>query len=348
MASVNASNDDSLSWVEFCEKYAKIAASDFAKAFCAYLRGNISEDARTTVARSDFVRKFVDIFVEHFEAEYSKKHPYNRENEKITNGIQESVNLNRNVLGNSNDEFSDYSEHEGDSPSPKIQQKTFFRRLSFKGLTKGKGLFHKQHSDEVELSSHRTNKHSKYNKHSKTKLAKIVVECRKEGIVNYLIGENMDGTQKWEKCRLALVKTVGGYMLEFYSPLKIMAPRKKLTHEEKLEKKHQAERLRYQKIKNNLEKYKLQQHKEKEKNLKKEKAIIKTVDQMTPRLKIWKKKAREHRKRLAIENITNVPVSPSTTEDDVQIQQKSSYRRIIAAKIKSDQARRQRYLNKKK
>ncbi|XP_063219233.1 SH2B adapter protein 2-like isoform X2 [Bacillus rossius redtenbacheri] len=220
MASVNASNDDSLSWVEFCEKYAKIAASDFAKAFCAYLRGNISEDARTTVARSDFVRKFVDIFVEHFEAEYSKKHPYNRENEKITNGIQESVNLNRNVLGNSNDEFSDYSEHEGDSPSPKIQQKTFFRRLSFKGLTKGKGLFHKQHSDEVELSSHRTNKHSKYNKHSKTKLAKIVVECRKEGIVNYLIGENMDGTQKWEKCRLALVKTVGGYMLEFYSPLK--------------------------------------------------------------------------------------------------------------------------------
>lgn len=53
-----------------------------------------------------------------------------------------------------------------------------------------------------------------------------MVECRKEGIVNYLVGENTDGTQKWEKCRLALVKTVGGYMLEFYSPPKSLKPKK--------------------------------------------------------------------------------------------------------------------------
>lgn len=57
---------------------------------------------------------------------------------------------------------------------------------------------------------------------SKTKLAKIVVECRKEGTVNYLSPENLDqpGSQKWEKCKLVLVKTVSGYMLEFYSPPK--------------------------------------------------------------------------------------------------------------------------------
>lgn len=58
---------------------------------------------------------------------------------------------------------------------------------------------------------------------TKTKLAKIVVECRKEGIVQYLTPESLDqptGPHKWEKCRLALVKTVGGYMLEFYSPPK--------------------------------------------------------------------------------------------------------------------------------
>jgi hypothetical protein len=52
-------------------------------------------------------------------------------------------------------------------------------------------------------------------------LSKILVECRKEGIVIYLMGENIDGTQKWEKCRLALVKTIGGYMLEFYTPPKV-------------------------------------------------------------------------------------------------------------------------------
>ncbi|KAL1453586.1 hypothetical protein WDU94_009917 [Cyamophila willieti] len=40
-----------------------------------------------------------------------------------------------------------------------------------------------------------------------------------------MVGENTDGTQKWEKCRLALVKTVGGYMLEFYSPPKSLKPK---------------------------------------------------------------------------------------------------------------------------
>uniref|UniRef100_A0A182W140 SH2 domain-containing protein n=1 Tax=Anopheles minimus TaxID=112268 RepID=A0A182W140_9DIPT len=110
-------------------------------------------------------------------------------------------------------EESDYSE---DTDSPKTNHKPFFRRLSFKGLRKGKvihAFFHKQHSDEVELSERRA---------SKTKLAKIVVECRKEGTVNYLSPENLDqpGSQKWEKCKLVLVKTVSGYMLEFYSPPK--------------------------------------------------------------------------------------------------------------------------------
>lgn len=61
-----------------------------------------------------------------------------------------------------------------------------------------------------------------------------------------------------------------------------MAPRKKLTREERLEKKRQAEQLRYQRIKNDPEKYELQKQKDKEKYLKKkEKGLIKTVDQMT-------------------------------------------------------------------
>ena len=91
-------------------------------------------------------------------------------------------------------------------------------RLSFKGFKKGR-LFHKQLSDEVQLSSGETK--SKGDKNSKAKLAKIVVECPKEGTVHYLSGENLDGSQKWAKCRLVLVKTVGGYMLEFYSPPKV-------------------------------------------------------------------------------------------------------------------------------
>lgn len=48
-----------------------------------------------------------------------------------------------------------------------------------------------------------------------------MVECRKVGEVMVLTPESLDQpteSQKWEKCKLALVKTVGGYLLEFYSP----------------------------------------------------------------------------------------------------------------------------------
>lgn len=98
--------------------------------------------------------------------------------------------------------------------SPKTNHKTFFRRLSFKGLKKGKAFFQKQSSEDLELSGNK----------NKTKLAKIVVECRKEGLVNLWIIEP-SGEKTQEKCRLVLVKTTGGYMLEFYLPPKSAKPR---------------------------------------------------------------------------------------------------------------------------
>lgn len=112
-------------------------------------------------------------------------------------------------------EESDLSE---DTDSPKVNHKPFFRRLSFKGLKKGKAFFNRQHSDEVELSG---------SKQNKTKLAKIVVECRKEGPVNLLIPDaNPSAADNWQKCRLVLVKTTAGYMLEFYVPPKSQKPHK--------------------------------------------------------------------------------------------------------------------------
>ncbi|KAL0266582.1 UNVERIFIED_CONTAM: hypothetical protein PYX00_009083 [Menopon gallinae] len=194
-------NEESLNWTDFCDKHAKSAACEFAKAFCSYVSTNLPNSNRTS-SHKEFVTKFIDSFAHHFEVEIAKRNSLKDVSNKILNGTPRS---------NSHEDFSDYSEHGNESPSPKPHHKPFFRRLSFK----------KQHSDEAELSHHEKARE----KHSKTKLAKIVVECRKEGIVNYLIGENNDGTHKWEKCRLALVKTVGGYMLEFYSPPKSVKPR---------------------------------------------------------------------------------------------------------------------------
>lgn len=197
------SDGDPDGWVEFCERQAKAAAQDFAKACLHYVQtGTNDPTVRQQPTHKDLLKKFVECFSEQFEYEIGKLKALH----KLPNGTHTG-----------HDE-SDYSE---DTDSPKTQHKPFFRRLSFKGLRRGKGLFHKQHSDEVELSSH-------LNKHNKTKLAKIVVECRKEGLVNNLTPESLEqpgGPQKWEKCRLALVKTVGGYMLEFYSPPKAQKPR---------------------------------------------------------------------------------------------------------------------------
>ncbi|XP_004519594.1 SH2B adapter protein 2 isoform X2 [Ceratitis capitata] len=180
-------------WEEFCERHSRVAAADFAKACINYINGTMPPEEGRKIQYRNFGQKFAEAFVDHFDAEFCLR----RNNIKTGNG---------NSL-----EESGVAED-----SPKIFHKAFFRRLSFKGLRKGKTLFHKN-SDDLDGS-----------KHSKTKISKIIVECRKEGYVHTLSPESLDqptGAQKWEKCRLALVKAVGGYMLEFYTPPKATKPR---------------------------------------------------------------------------------------------------------------------------
>lgn len=58
------------------------------------------------------------------------------------------------------------------------------------------------------------------NKNRKT--SRIVVDLIKEGNVNFVAGEGtMDGKPNWEKSKLRLVKSSGGYLLEFISPPKV-------------------------------------------------------------------------------------------------------------------------------
>ncbi|XP_017848648.1 SH2B adapter protein 1 isoform X2 [Drosophila busckii] len=192
------------SWEEFCDRHARAAASDFAKACISYINGNLPPEEARNIPHRSFALKFAECFPEHFDTEFFRR----RSN--LKSGIGSLFNE-----STSGADF-DSEEHEVSRLFPK----SLLRRLSFKGLRKGKAFFHKN-SDDVDGVGGS-------NKSSKTKLAKIVVECRKEGIVNNLTAESLDsttGTQKWEKCRLALVKAVGGYMLEFYTPPKSTKPR---------------------------------------------------------------------------------------------------------------------------
>ncbi|XP_076254693.1 SH2B adapter-like protein Lnk isoform X2 [Rhynchophorus ferrugineus] len=182
-------------WIDFCERHAVVAAQDFSRSCNQYINMNLPENTRNLVNHKDLLKKFIECFTEEFEKDFTRRRLGGT---KVLNGVKTSTN---------EDNF------EVDDGSPKMSHKPFFR--SFKMLRKSKDLFHK-HSDDDSVS------------HNKTKLAKIVVECRKEGIVDYTTPECLDqpsGTPKWEKCRLQLVKATGGYMLEFYSPPKNPKPR---------------------------------------------------------------------------------------------------------------------------
>ena len=116
------------------------------------------------------------------------------------------------------------------------KQKSIFRKISFRTIRAGtKSMRHlfKQHSEETDISlnnnsipstptteqRHAFNKKQK--RHEKNKFLKGTESCLKEGIVFQLTGEDYSGKTKWEKCRLVLLKTTGGYMLEFYVPPKV-------------------------------------------------------------------------------------------------------------------------------
>nr|XP_022899703.1 SH2B adapter protein 1 [Onthophagus taurus] len=197
MATALETNTTEQDWVKFCERHAVVAAQDFAKSCYQYIHRTLPETARSTVTHKDFLRRFVECFTETFDKDYARRR---LQLTKVSNGSSPLEDVNEIVSDN----------EEG---SPKMPHKHFLRRLSFKMLRKGREIFAKQHSDDSE---------------SKTKLAKIVVECRKEGFVNYTTPECLDqagSPPKWEKCRLALIKAVGGYMLEFYSPPKSTKPK---------------------------------------------------------------------------------------------------------------------------
>ena len=123
------------------------------------------------------------------------------------------------------------SNEKGAKPKSKSKRKSIFRRISFRNFkTKDKKKSsHPQNdlpsSDSTSSTSMEQSKHShrkfKHKDHLKSMDNGINLECLKEGVIHQLVGEDYSGRTKWEKCRLTLMKTTGGYMLEFYCPPKV-------------------------------------------------------------------------------------------------------------------------------
>lgn len=64
----------STSWAEYCERHARAAASDFARSCAHYIAKNKCD----TVSHRDFMRKFIEIFSDHFDSEYTRRRTQNK------------------------------------------------------------------------------------------------------------------------------------------------------------------------------------------------------------------------------------------------------------------------------
>jgi hypothetical protein len=223
------SEDDPSSWEELCDRRAETAAYEFARWFHEYVADNRLVSA-PCVAHRDAAERFVSTFLSFFEQQVKW-----RSGDRIPNG-EDSSHAERN---------EEYSDPEDCPPlatsQPKRTGTRFFRRFSFRGFRRRKRTIRKQQqpslSNEGDVGIYITARAGNgasppiprdsgcMGRSKTTKLSKIVVECLKEGTVTYLTGDSLEGAAKWEKCRLALVKTAGGFMLEFYSPPKSIRPK---------------------------------------------------------------------------------------------------------------------------
>lgn len=101
-----------------CERHARNAASDFAKSCVQYINTNLPVNVQVSASHTDFMKRFIEIFSEHFETEFAKRRAAHQKPNGTINSIEEE-------------------------PEPATEvttkpSKPFFRRLSFKGLRKGK------------------------------------------------------------------------------------------------------------------------------------------------------------------------------------------------------------------
>ncbi|XP_014671271.1 PREDICTED: SH2B adapter protein 2-like [Priapulus caudatus] len=202
-------------WHEFCDRHARAGAVEFARNFRVF----VTEHPRfaTSAARREFGERFVEQFMDSFMNGCEAASSPCLDRPTVLRFQQNGIARSRTLDCESPDNYSGCSDTEPDGPK---NRRPFLRRLSFKNIRRG--IFQKQNSDEVALKS--PPHYDKVAKGQSTKrdckTSKIVVEIKKEGLVSFLCGEDSDGKAKWEKCRLMLVKTAGGYMLEFYTPLK--------------------------------------------------------------------------------------------------------------------------------
>ena len=239
-------NMESQSWTEFCETEAHKAAVIYAKNYRQFMAAAAAAAAANSTQTADisepmprdnptrFAQRFTEHFMEHFEAEIqhgfhvgsfqtvpnseetdnaaNAANTVNLQTNGVSNGSQGSINRSigrSSSIPTSSTEEIHHSNHQ-EGPIP-VQDRPFSvggkdmgRKMSFRNV---RNNFRRRFWPQQEKERER----EKYN------LRDIV----REGIINFLSGEDNQGRQRWDRTRLVLMKRNEGYVLDFYTPPKV-------------------------------------------------------------------------------------------------------------------------------
>lgn len=206
-------SDAAPDWSEFCEEQAAALASEFYRNFRRHLRCNPVVDGPDAATR--FIQRFLGCFQQDFYECIERGEPIRDvyrppppdDHGDCEGGLR-----------------SDEAAATGRGSPHESKARSFLRKLSFRRR--------KEKKDSVSVGSREEDGGgggSSSSSRAKAKPAKSVV--RKEGIVNRLVDDNYAGSAaaaggpKWEKCRLVLVKSSSGHLLEYYAPPKATKPK---------------------------------------------------------------------------------------------------------------------------
>jgi len=185
------SHPEPLHWSEFCEEQAAIAASEFYVNFRSYLNDNPDISVRDPA--SAFLQSFIDCLQNDFYRCIERGQPIRERHRSYPSAENFPY-----------DRSSPISSNDVDSPKAS-KARSFLRKLS---IRKPKKSNSKESTPDDDHHSHRSKSKQRSN-------------IKKEGTVFRLVENGPSTDHKWEKCRLVLVNSSSGYLLEFYAPPKV-------------------------------------------------------------------------------------------------------------------------------
>uniref|UniRef100_A0A915PC74 SH2 domain-containing protein n=1 Tax=Setaria digitata TaxID=48799 RepID=A0A915PC74_9BILA len=203
-------------WRQFCMQYAKSVAFKFAESWQQYSTN--AGIGQGSVPVSDIVQQFTNKLSEELTERLTTPNVIL----PATTFLQTNISSNR--TANDSVTYRDRSYdwrslNEYERPAS-IADIAWLSRSRSEVASRGRSMLvdsmiqHQPASSNSSRSS--TKRLSWFRSHFQTKTR---VELIRESNVRYMSGSELE-TKQWRKCRLCLVKTAGGYLLEFYSPPK--------------------------------------------------------------------------------------------------------------------------------